>query len=81
MTRALPADEHAAATACIAEICTALQSAGLAEDKMRLAAARDHIRTLDARLQQIQGTLDRMEVQLATVELELAELIRPSRPF
>jgi hypothetical protein len=71
-----------APAALIADICDALHDDGLSDEKMRLAAgAAVGARTLDARLAQIQATLERIDVRLAAVEHELADLIRPSWPF
>jgi hypothetical protein len=75
-------EEPAAVEAHIAQLCRALQNAGLAEEKARLTAgAVAGASALDARLERIQLCLDRIEARLGEVEHELAGLIRPSWPF
>ena len=82
MSPAPSRDEPVAAAAFIAEICSALQSTGLAEEKARLTAGVvAGAGALDARLERIQLSLDRIEARLGEVEHELAVLIRPSWPF
>ena len=71
-------DEPAAAAALIGAICAVLQEDGRAEQRARLAAGA---RACDARLEQLQTALDRIEARLAAVEQEIVLLTRPSWPF
>jgi hypothetical protein len=70
----------------IAEICDALQSAARADETAPLAAGASAAPLpLDARLAQIQTSLERMEARLAELESELAILsgrvASPRRPW
>jgi hypothetical protein len=82
VTPSAQGDDPSEVAACIAEVCAALQSEAHAEERTRLvASAAFGVRLLDARLLQIQDSLDRIEAQLGKVEHELAVLVRPSWPF
>ena len=66
----------------IADICAALQSVQPIEETTGLAAsAAAGARILDARLAQIQASLDQIEARLAEIEHEVTLLIKPSWPF
>ena len=76
------AHDSASAAVFIADICAALRSVEPIEERTGLvASAAAGARILDARLAQIQASLDRIEARLAEVEHELALLIKPSAPF
>jgi hypothetical protein len=82
MTPSPKRDDPGLAAACIADICAALQTAELVEERTRVASrAVIGARLLDARLAQIQAALDRIEARLGEVEHELVLLTRPSWPF
>ena len=74
-------DDSDPAAGFIDAICAALQSAELIDARMRQTASSAAVaRVLDARLAQIQASLNRIEARLVELEHELAVPIKPSWP-
>jgi hypothetical protein len=82
MTPSLQGDDSRPVARLIDDICAALRSAELIDERMRQTASAAAVaRVLDARLAQIQASLDRVEARLIALEQELAVMVRPSWPF
>ena len=82
MTPRLQDDASGTAARFIDDICAALQTAELIDERMRQTASAAAVaRVIDVRLARIQASLDRVEARLSVVEHELADLIKPSWPF
>lgn len=75
-------DDSGPVAGFIADICAALQSAELIDERMRQTASAAAVAgVLDARLAQIQTSLERIEARLVVVEHKLSDLIKPNWPF
>ena len=71
MSAAPTADEPSAAAATIAELCSALRDAELAEERLRAVAARAGPGRLEARLASIGRSIERIEAGVGELETEV----------